>query len=352
MDFRYTEEQLALQETLQRFIARDYDFEQRRALARSPLGYSPQAWAQYAELGLLALPLPEEYGGLGGNAVDVMVVMEQVGQGLLLEPYLSTVVLCGGLLAAMPAPQRCKQALLPRIAAGKVQAGAGSLRGGRALRLCATSRAQAIRGRRRAGGCRARKTVVLDAPSADCFLVSARTSGAAHATPPVSRCSWCRATAAGSHRCPLPDAVAARRAADLQLADVAVGCRRPLIGRRARRWRSWSAAVDAARAALCAEALRHRQRPQPGDARLPEEPQAVRRADRDVPGAAAPHGRHVHRRGADPLDGDHCRGRRLDAADAPRASARHLRRPRPTSARRRASSASRRCSCMGHGGGG
>ena len=62
MDFRLTEEQLALQETLRRFIAKDYDFERRRSLARSPLGYSSEAWAQYAELGLLGLPYPEEFG--------------------------------------------------------------------------------------------------------------------------------------------------------------------------------------------------------------------------------------------------------------------------------------------------
>ncbi len=58
MDFRYTEEQLALQETLRRFTAKDYDFERRRSLANSPLGYSAEAWAQYAELGLLGLPYP------------------------------------------------------------------------------------------------------------------------------------------------------------------------------------------------------------------------------------------------------------------------------------------------------
>ena len=63
MDFSYTEEQLAMQETLQRYIARDYDFEQRRARSRSTLGYSAEAWNQYAELGLLALPFPEQFGG-------------------------------------------------------------------------------------------------------------------------------------------------------------------------------------------------------------------------------------------------------------------------------------------------
>ena len=71
MDFRYSEEQLALQDTLQRFVSRDYDFERRRALARSPLGFSAEAWERYAELGLLALPFPEEYGGLGGSGVDI-----------------------------------------------------------------------------------------------------------------------------------------------------------------------------------------------------------------------------------------------------------------------------------------
>src|SRR5258705_5274466 len=92
MDFTYSNEQLALQETLQRFIGRDYGFERRRELARSTLGFSAEAWAQYADLGLLSLPFPEEFGGLGGNAVDVMLVMELVGRGLLLEPFSSTVV--------------------------------------------------------------------------------------------------------------------------------------------------------------------------------------------------------------------------------------------------------------------
>src|SRR5437868_4532665 len=120
VDFRYTEEQLGLQETLQRWISRDYGFEQRRALARSALGHSPDAWAHFADLGLLALPFPEEFGGLGGNHVDLMVVMEQVGQGLLLEPYWSTVILCGGLIRDAGTPS-LKQRVLPEIAAGRVK---------------------------------------------------------------------------------------------------------------------------------------------------------------------------------------------------------------------------------------
>ena len=121
MEFDYTEEQLALQDTLQRFIARDYDFDKRRAILRSDLGFSADAWRQYAELGLLSLPLPEEFGGLGGNAVDVMVVMEQFGRGLLMEPYLSSVVLCGGLLRDA-ASDPLKRTLLPKIADGSAKA--------------------------------------------------------------------------------------------------------------------------------------------------------------------------------------------------------------------------------------
>ncbi len=120
MDFRYTEEQLALQDTLRRLISRDYDFERRRTLARSPLGYSAEAWARYAELGLLALALSRRIWRAGGNGVDVMAVMEQVGQGLLLEPYLSTVVLCGGLIRDRP-PSPSSSRCCREIAAGKLQ---------------------------------------------------------------------------------------------------------------------------------------------------------------------------------------------------------------------------------------
>src|SRR5258708_8718585 len=116
MDFNYSNEQLALQETLQRFIGRDYGFERRRELARSPLGFSAEAWAQYADLGLLLLPFPEEFGGLGGNAVDIMLVMELGGWGLLFEPFLSTIVMCGG-LCRDASSQPLKSRKLPPIGA-------------------------------------------------------------------------------------------------------------------------------------------------------------------------------------------------------------------------------------------
>ena len=174
MDFRYTDEQQALQETLGRFIERDYDFERRRALAASPLGYSAEAWTQYADLGVLALPFPTQYGGLGGSPVELMAVMEMVGRGLLLEPFFSTVVLCGGLIRDA-ASQELRERLLPQIASGSLRlAFACYEAAGRYELRHVASQATADGGDWRLSGV---KTVVLDAPSADYFLVSARSSG-------------------------------------------------------------------------------------------------------------------------------------------------------------------------------
>ena len=247
MDFRYSEEQLALQDTLQRFITRDYDFERRRALARSPLGFSAEAWARYAELGLLALPFPEEFGGLGGSGVDVMAVMEQVGQGLLLEPYLSTVVLCGGLIRDA-ASEPIKRSILPQIAAGKLQLALAAYEasGRYDLARIACTAVETGGGWTLSG----RKAVVLDAPSADYFLVSARSAGQVSDPEGVSLFLVPR-NAAGVTTFPYPTQ-SGGRAADLQLTNVSP---QAVIGMPGQALGLIERAVDAAIAALCAEAL-------------------------------------------------------------------------------------------------
>jgi alkylation response protein AidB-like acyl-CoA dehydrogenase len=249
MDFRYSEEQLALQDTLQRFISRDYSFERRRALARSPLGFSAEAWARYAELGLLALPYPEEFGGFGGNGVDIMAVMETIGRGLLLEPYLSTVVLCGGLIRdAAAAP--LKKSILPQIVAGNLHIALAAYEAAGRYDLAHVACTAAPNG----GGwtLSGRKAVVLDAPSADYFLVSARVSGhvtdaegislflVPHDVPGLALFEY--PTQSGG------------RAADLQLERVAVGPD-AAIGAPGGALDIIERAVDSAIAALCAEAL-------------------------------------------------------------------------------------------------
>jgi alkylation response protein AidB-like acyl-CoA dehydrogenase len=249
MDFRLTEEQLALQEVLRRFIAKDYDFERRRAFARSPLGYSSQAWAQYAELGLLGLPYPEEFGGLGGSGVDTMAVMELVGQGLLLEPYVSTVVLCGGLLRDAAA-RGVKEALLPQIAAGKLQIALAAYEAAGRYELAhvASTAVRDAKGWRLTG----RKSVVLDAPSADYFLLSARSSGNQTDAEGISL-FLVRRDAPGLTLQVYPTH-SGGRAADLHLQDVPIDDD-AIIGAPERALPVIEHAVDQGIAALCAEAV-------------------------------------------------------------------------------------------------
>jgi len=248
MDFNYSDEQLALQQTLQKFIGRDYGFERRRALARSTLGFSADAWAQYAELGLLSLPFPQEFGGLDGNAVDIMLVMELVGRGLLLEPYLSSIVMCGGLIRDA-ASEALKRDLLPRIGAGELKLALACYEAAGRYDLSRVAcTAECIGGGWRLSG---GKTVVLDAPSADYFLVSARSGGHAAEREGISLFLVARETA-GLTLFSYPTQ-SGGRAADLRLDNVVLGAG-ALIGAAGHGLASVERAVDRGIAALCAEA--------------------------------------------------------------------------------------------------
>jgi len=172
MDFNYTDEQNALRDTLTRFIAKDYGFEQRRALAKSAEGFSRDHWKQFADLGLLALPFHEDFGGMNGNAVDTMLVMEAFGRGLVLEPYLATVVVAGHLVRDAGSTAQ-KEALLPAIAGGELMlALAHYERGARyeVSRVDTAAKADGA-GWKLSGA----KGVVLGGGAADTLLVSANT---------------------------------------------------------------------------------------------------------------------------------------------------------------------------------
>jgi alkylation response protein AidB-like acyl-CoA dehydrogenase len=249
MDFNYSNEQLALQDTLRRFMDRDYGFERRRELARSALGFSAAAWTQYADLGLLSLPFPAEFGGLDGNAVDVMLVMEFVGRGLLLEPFLSTVVMCGGLIGDA-ASDELKRTMLPRIGAGEIKLALACYEAAGRYELAPVACA-AVRsgdGWRLSG----QKTVVLDAPSADYFLVSARTSGDAAYDDGIAVFLVGR-EAAGVSTFAYPTQ-SGGRAADVRLENVVVASD-ALVGAPEKGLAMVERAVDRGIAALCAEAV-------------------------------------------------------------------------------------------------
>ncbi len=119
MDFDFSEEQRLLDESVRRLVKDAYDIAKRRSYMAEPEGFSRALWARYAELGLLGLPFAESEGGFGGTAVETMIVMESFGRGLVLEPYLPSVVLGGGLISLAGSAAQ-KQAILPLVASGKL----------------------------------------------------------------------------------------------------------------------------------------------------------------------------------------------------------------------------------------
>lgn len=98
MDFSLTEEQMLLKDSVDKYVRDHCGVERHRQLVKTELGFDPDAWRQFAELGWLCMPFSEELGGLGGGAVDTMVMTEAMGRGLVREPFLITVVTCGGFL--------------------------------------------------------------------------------------------------------------------------------------------------------------------------------------------------------------------------------------------------------------
>jgi len=172
MDFDLTDEQKMLQETVTRFVAETYDFQKREHALKTPEGWSREAYAGLAEMGLLALPFAEEDGGFGGGGVEMMVVMEALGRGLMVEPYFATVVLAGGVLRhGASADQRA--AVIPGIVDGsRILALAHNEKGLPRHTLAARSIAT-----RSADGwvLDGRKIAVLHGASADTLVVSAVT---------------------------------------------------------------------------------------------------------------------------------------------------------------------------------
>ncbi|MGA8195455.1 MAG: acyl-CoA dehydrogenase family protein [Acetobacteraceae bacterium] len=120
MDFTLSDEQRLLKDSVERLLADRYAFDQRKNYLKEPHGWSTALWSQFAELGLLGLPFAEEYGGFGGGAVEIMLVMEAFGRALVAEPYLATVVL-GGAAIRLGATDAQKSAILPAIAEGRMK---------------------------------------------------------------------------------------------------------------------------------------------------------------------------------------------------------------------------------------
>jgi pimeloyl-CoA dehydrogenase small subunit len=176
MDFEFSDEQRMLKDSIDRLIGPAYDDlgKRRTTQAKAP-GFSEELWGKYAELGLTALPFSEEDGGFGGGAVETMIVMEAIGSGLALEPYLASVVLAGNLVRlAGNAEQRA--AIIPAIADGSLRVAFAHVERQARYDLFDVS----THAKRSAGGfvLEGDKTVVVHGDSAQKLIVSARTSSA------------------------------------------------------------------------------------------------------------------------------------------------------------------------------
>ena len=174
MDFDPTDDQRLLVESVSRMLGDTYSFAQRKDYMALPEGYSPAVWAQFAEQGLLGLPFAEEYGGFGGTAQEVMLVMQAFGRVLVLEPFFPTVVLAGTALNIAGSAAQ-KTAMIPAIAEGSLKmAFAHSERQARYdLSDVITTAKKTAAGWVLDGS----KTVVSHGEAADKIIVSARTSG-------------------------------------------------------------------------------------------------------------------------------------------------------------------------------
>lgn len=176
MDFELSDEQRQLQDSAARFVQNNYSFEQRRALVATDQGFSDNNWKQMAELGWLAISIPEEHGGIGLGAVETMILMEEFGKGLVAEPYMATVVLGAGAIINGGSDDQ-KNAILPQVAEGNLKMALGfAERQSRYNLADVATTAEASGGGYKLNGM---KGVVFGAPSAGKFVVSARTSGGA-----------------------------------------------------------------------------------------------------------------------------------------------------------------------------
>jgi len=174
MDFDLTDEQRLLRDSVDRLLADHYGFAQRRGYLAEPEGFSTALWSRYAEQGLLGLPFAEEYGGFGGGAIEIMLIMEAFGRVLALEPYLATVVL-GGTALRLAGNDAQKSATLPPVGEGRMTL--AFAHGERQARYDLTDVLTTAKPTAHGWVLEGAKSIVAHGDGADRLIVSARIAG-------------------------------------------------------------------------------------------------------------------------------------------------------------------------------
>jgi len=177
MDFDFSDDQEMLRDSVRKWVAKGYDFERRKGIVKSG-GFSREAWREIADLGLTGLFVPETHGGMGFGAVDAMVVMEELGRGLVLEPYAQGALIAGGVLSAH-ASEAVQSAWLPKVASGDALVVLAHQERAARYRLNHVTTAATRNGS--AWTISGAKSIVPVGDKADAFIVPARVSGAVDA---------------------------------------------------------------------------------------------------------------------------------------------------------------------------
>ena len=244
MDFEFTDDQEMLRDTVRRWVDKDYGFERRRAIVNDG-GFSQQAWRGLADLGLTGLQVPEAQGGMGFGAVEAMVVMEELGRGIVLEPYAAVALVAAHLLSASDTPAGAER--LRAIAAGsELVVLAHQERAARYRLPHVETRAIQADGSWRLSGL---KSIVPGGTHASAFIVPARVGGTVDDASGIGLFLVAKGDPGVSVRgYPTQDGACA---ADLQLDGAAAAQLLPA----GRAFDALEHAIDIGIAALCAEAV-------------------------------------------------------------------------------------------------
>jgi hypothetical protein len=249
MDFSLNEVQEMLADSIDKFIDNEYDFDTRQQYAASEAGYSTEVWSKFAELGWTAVPFSEDDGGFDGGPIDIMVVMQRFGRGLIVEPYLANVVLAGGALKRLASAEQKERWLQPLIG-GELQATLAFTEPQARYTVENVETTAVADGD--AWVLNGKKGFVINGATADLVIVPARTGGSSTDTSGITLFAV-DASVDGVERNAY-HTVDGGRAAEISLRDVRVSAD-AVLGDVGAGFAALDATVDDATLAVCAEAV-------------------------------------------------------------------------------------------------
>ena len=249
MDFTFNEEQSLIQDQVDQFILKEYDWETRQSLSHSDLGFGQENWQKFAELGWLGISVSEDSGGFGGSAIESMLIMEAFGKGLVVEPFLETMIMSGGILDNHGSAEQKSSLLEPAIAGNMQLALAYAEPQSRFNLSDVVTEAKADGDNFTLNGY---KSVVMNGPSANKIIVSARTSGSQLDENGITL-FVIDSEASGLNKANYKT-VDGRRASDLTIENVSVS-RDDIVGELDSGYEILDSAIDKAILAISAEAV-------------------------------------------------------------------------------------------------